>query len=37
VSGDARGGSKGFCQTNVDRVGNISEILIRQMDQNGGW
>src|SRR5215472_17673346 len=25
VSGDSTGGSKGFCQANVDRVGNISE------------
>src|SRR5262249_6031983 len=25
VSGDSTGGSNGFCQANVDRVGNISE------------
>ena len=37
VSGDFRGGSKGFCQVKVDRVGNISENPILRMDQNGGW
>ena len=35
--GISRGGSKGFCQVNVDRVGNISENPILRMDQNGGW